>query len=164
MISDVGSDSGLPTDIADAGEPLTAALIARGVCRTLDQLGYASLLEFPLANRRRADILALGRGGDMAIIEIKSSVADFRADRKWPDYRSFADRFYFAVPNHFPAALIPEDCGLIVADAFAAAVLREGAALPLASNRRRALTLRFALAAAARLRRHLDTQSGLGGL
>jgi hypothetical protein len=142
-------------------EALTAALLARGVCRAFEQLGYASLLEFPLANGRRADILALGRSGDLVIVEIKSSVADFRADRKWAQYRDFADRFYFAVPKIFPMALIPEDCGLIVADAFAASLIRDGNANGLAPGRRRALTLRFALAAAARLRRHLDPQAGL---
>ena len=145
-------------------EALTAALLARGVCRAFEQLGYASLLEFPLANGRRADIIALGRGGELAIVEIKSSVADFRADRKWVEYRDFADRFYFAVPNNFPMALIPEDCGLIVADSFAASLIRAGKPSPLASGRRRALTLRFARAAAARLRRHLDPQAGLADL
>ncbi len=138
-----------------------AALLARGVCRAFEQLGYASLLEVPLANGRRADIMALGRTGDLVIVEIKCSVADFRADRKWVRYREFADRLYFAVPNEFPALLIPEECGLIVADGFGAALLRHGVAAPLAAARRRALTLRFALAAAARLRRHLDPQAGL---
>jgi len=140
--------------------PATAALLARSTCRALEQLGYASLLEFPLANGRRADILALGKSGDLIIVEIKSSVADFRADRKWAVYRDFANRLYFAVPNEFPALLIPEECGLIVADAFGAAVLRHGVATPLAAARRRALTLRFAMTAASRLRRQLDPQAG----
>ena len=142
-----------------AAPPATAALLARSTCRALDQLGYASLLEFALANGRRADILALGRSGELMIIEIKSSVADFRADRKWAAYRDFADRLYFAVPNDFPTLLIPEECGLIVADAFGAAVLRHGVATPLAAARRRAVTLRFATAAANRLRRQLDPQA-----
>ena len=142
-------------------QPATSSLLARGICRALEQLGYASLLEFPLANGRRADILALGKTGEVAIIEIKSSVADFRADRKWAFYREFADRLYFAVPNGFPVLLIPEECGLIVADAFGAAVLRHGVLTPLVPARRRALTLRFALAAATRLRRQLDPQAGL---
>ncbi|HEV8030432.1 MAG TPA: MmcB family DNA repair protein [Stellaceae bacterium] len=137
-----------------------AALLARSICRALEQLGYASLLELPLANGRRADILALGKTGEIMIVEIKSSVADFRADRKWAEYREFADRLYFAVPNEFPAALIPEECGLIVADGFGAAVLRHGVTTPLAAARRRAVTLRFAMAAAARLRRQLDPQAG----
>jgi hypothetical protein len=155
---------GIGTETADPSitQTLTAALLARGVCRAFDQLGYASLLEFPLANGRRADILALGGGGELVIVEIKTSVADFRADRKWLDYRDFADRFYFAVPSSFPVALIPEDCGLIVADGFAAVLLRDGDAHPLAPGRRRALILRFALAAAARLRRQLDPLVGLG--
>src|SRR3954452_18371763 len=136
--------------------PATAALLARSTCRALEQLGYASLLEFPLANGRRADILALGKSGDLIIVEIKSSVADFRADRKWASYREFADRLYFAVPNDFPSLLIPEECGLMVADSSGAAVRRGGPATPLAPPRRRALTLRFGLTAATRLRRHLD--------
>jgi hypothetical protein len=156
------TDTAAPGDEGLIDEAPTAALLARGVCRALEQLGYASLLEFPLANGRRADILALGRSGDLAVIEIKSSVADFRADRKWTQYRDFADRFYFAVPERFPVALIPEDCGLIVADGFSAALIREGSSRVLPPGRRRALTLRFALAAAARLRRHLDPQGRLG--
>jgi hypothetical protein len=137
-----------------------AALLARGICRSLGQLGYASLVEFPLANGRRADILGLAKSGELIIIEIKSSVADFRSDRKWGSYRDFADRLYFAVPNEFPSLLIPEDCGLIVADPFGAAILRHGERRPLAPARRRALTLRFAIGAAGRLRRHLDPDAG----
>ena len=140
--------------------PAAAPLLARGICRALAQLGYASLVEFPLANGRRADILALGKTGDLMIVEIKSSVADFRADRKWSSYRGFADRLYFAVPNDFPALLIPEECGLIVADSFGAAVLRHGAVTPLAAARRKAVTLRFAIAAASRLRRQIDPEAG----
>jgi hypothetical protein len=136
-----------------------AASLARGVCRALGQLGYAALVEFPLANGRRADILCLGKAGDFAIIEIKTSVADFRADHKWVTYRDFADRLYFAVPDDFSRALIPEECGLMVADPFGAALLRHGLATPLNPGRRRALTLRFARLAAARLRRQLDPEA-----
>lgn len=133
-----------------------AALLARGTCRALVQLGYAGLVEVPLADGGRADILALGKSGDLIIIEIKTSVADFRGDRKWTRYRDFADRLYFAVPDGFPVLLIPEDCGLIVADGFGAAILRDGAATPLPAARRRAVTLRFARTAASRLHRALD--------
>jgi hypothetical protein len=139
---------------------LTARALARGICRALLQLGYASLTEFPLITGRRADILGLGKGGDLLIVEIKSSVADFHADRKWTTYLDFADRLYFAVPNHFPQALIPEECGLMVADPFGAALLRDGRTTPLNSNRRRALTLRFARIAAVRLYRCLDPEAG----
>jgi hypothetical protein len=125
----------------------------------LNQLGYAALVEFPLANGRRADVLALGRRGEIIAVEIKTSVADFRADQKWPSYRDFADRLYFAVARGFPTLLIPEDCGLMVADAFGAAVLRDGQTVNLAAARRRAVTLRFARIAAARLRRTLDPEA-----
>ena len=135
---------------------VAAGLLARGICRALEQLGYTSLVEFPLANGRRADILALGKSGDLVIVEIKSSVADFRADRKWIAYRDFSDRLYFAVPRDFPHALIPDECGLMVADAYGAALLRGGATTKLTAGRRRALTMRFARIAASRLRRYAD--------
>jgi hypothetical protein len=136
--------------------PVGAALLARGACRALEEWGYACLREFPLANTRRADILALGTKGEVVIVEVKSSIADFRADNKWSHYRDFSDRLYFAVANGFPKTLIPEDCGLMVADAFGAAFLRDGTATPLSAARRRALTLRFGRVAAQRLQRCLD--------
>ena len=139
-----------------AVEPIGAPFLARGACRALELLGYVSLVEFPLANGRRADILALGKTGDLVIVEIKSSVADFRADRKWIAYRDFSDRLYFAVPRDFPRALIPDECGLMVADSYGAAVLRGGATTKLPAGRRRALTMRFARNSATRLRRYLD--------
>lgn len=141
-------------------DPIGAAVLARGACRALELLGYVSLVEFPLANGRRADIIALGRTGELVIVEIKSSVADFRADRKWTSYRDYSDRLYFAIPNDFPRALIPDECGLMVADAFGAALLREGTMAKLAAGRRRALTIRFARIAAIRLRRFLDPEAG----
>ncbi len=130
--------------------------LCRGVCRALAHRGFATLAEVALANGRRADVLALGRDGELVIVEIKSSVADFKSDRKWPEYRDFCDRLYFAVPGAFPRELIPQDCGLIVADAFGAAVLREAPPGMLAASRRRAVLLRFAALAAGRLRRLTD--------
>jgi hypothetical protein len=130
--------------------------LARGICRALAQRGFATLLEVSLANGRRADVLALGRDGELVVVEIKSSVADFKSDRKWRDYRAFCDRLYFAVPAGFPTELIPGECGLILADPFGAAVLREAPAVPLAAARRRAMMLRFARLGAGRLRRLLD--------
>lgn len=150
---------------ASVVQPTGAALLARGVCRTLEQLAYVSLMEFPLANGRRADILALGKTGDLVIVEVKTSVADFRADRKWGAYRDFSDRLYFAVPNDFPRVLIPDECGLMVADSFSAVMLRDGSTMRLDASRRRALTMRFARIAATRLRHLLDPEAGgLGGI
>ena len=133
--------------------------LARGVARGLAQWGFSALAEVPLADGRRADLMALGRDGAVVIVEIKSSVADFRADRKWPDYRSWCDRLYFAVGEDFPAELIPEECGLIQADGFGAAILREAREEKLGAARRRAVQLRFARLAAARLQRMLDPEA-----
>ncbi len=130
--------------------------LARGVARALAQRGFSALAEAPLGDGRRADLMALGRDGALVIVEIKSSVADFRADRKWPEYRQWCDRLYFAVPEGFPLELIPAECGLIQADGFGAAVLREAKEQKIGGARRRALHLRFARLASARLQRLLD--------
>jgi hypothetical protein len=133
-----------------------AQTICRGVGRALAQRGFATLAEVPLADGRRADILALGHDGTLVVVEIKSSVADFRADRKWPEYRQWCDKLYFAVAEGFPMELIPAECGLILADGFGAAFLREPPSQKLDAARRRAVHLRFARTAGARLQRLLD--------
>ncbi|WP_233348542.1 MmcB family DNA repair protein [Henriciella algicola] len=127
-----------------------ASDICRGVLRLFGAMNLAGVTEMTLANGRRADVAAIGPKGEIVIVEIKSSVADFRADGKWPDYRPFCDRFYFAVSHGFPKDLIPDETGLIVADGFGGAVLREPEPTPLAAARRKAMTLRFARLAALR--------------
>ena len=134
----------------------SASLLCRGVCRALTDLGYAPLPEFSLASGRRADIFALSDRGDAVIVEIKSSVEDFRTDQKWPEYQPWCDRFYFAVAETFPHELVPEECGLIIADSWSAVIVRDSPVRALAPARRKALTLRAALAAAERLLRLTD--------
>lgn len=143
------------TDIASARNPLIddAQGLARGAARLLWQMGYSAIAEFSLPDGRRADLAALGRKGEVTIVEIKSGIADFRADSKWTDYSGYCDRFYFAVSQRFPHELIPDEAGLIIADGFGGAIVRESPELKIAPARRKALTLRFARAAADRLTR-----------
>ena len=110
--------------------------IARGVCRLLRDLGCETVREFPLVTGRRANVAALDRRGRLTLVEIKSSPADWRADRKWPDYLSFADTFYFAVGPEFPRELLPAESGLIIADAFAGAIVRAAPVTLLGAARR----------------------------
>ena len=131
-------------------------LLARGVCRMLAAYGLAGVTEMPLANGRRADVMTLDRTGEVSIVEVKSSIEDFRADHKWPEYREFCDRLFFAVPEHFPVELIPDDCGLILADGFGAEIVRPAPEHRLVAARRKAVTLRFAHLAALRLQRLVD--------
>jgi hypothetical protein len=136
---------------AEPGLNPGAAEIARGVLRLLSAHDYSGVTEMTLANGRRADIAAIGPAGEISIVEIKSSIADFRSDQKWPEYRPYCDRFYFAVGESFPRELIPNETGLIIADAYGGAVIREAAAEKLAAARRKSVTLRFARLAASRL-------------
>ena len=131
--------------------PLDATALARGAMRYLRDLGYRPLTEFKLKNKRRADIAAIDRGGRVVIVEVKSGVADFRADAKWPDYLDFCDGFYFAVGADFPHDILPAEAGLLVADRYHAECVRPAPERPLNGTRRKHLILQFALAAAARL-------------
>ena len=148
--------------------PLVAADVARGVARLLYRQDLIALREVPLGNGRRADLMALDAKGCVTIVEIKVSRADLRGDVKWRDYLDYCDRFLWAVPAGFALApfgeedFLPEVCGLIVADRYDAAVVREPALRPLAPARRKTETLRFARRAARRLLGGLDP--GLAGL
>ena len=130
--------------------PQITSAVTRGAARLFVALGYAPLLEVGLPNGRRADIMALGPRGQIAVAEVKSGLEDFRTDRKWGEYLPYCDAFYFAVAPEFPREILPEEPGLIVADGFDGAVLRDAPAAPLAGARRKALTLAFARLAAAR--------------
>lgn len=130
--------------------PEITSAITRGAARLFVALGFAPLLEVGLPNGRRADIMALGPRGQIAVAEVKSGLEDFRTDRKWGEYLPYCDAFYFAVAPEFPREILPEEPGLIVADAFDGAVLREAPAVPLAGARRKALTIAFARLAAVR--------------
>jgi hypothetical protein len=156
------TDPGCAEEIAAV--EATAKRLCRGVRRLLWSLGYASVTEFPLANGRRADVFAATASCDIAIVEIKSSVVDFRTDQKWPEYRAYCDSFFFAVAEDFPRALIPESCGLIVADGFGAAILRGSPLERLASPRRKSLLNAFGRLAATRLHRLEDPMLANGGL
>jgi hypothetical protein len=133
-----------------ASRPETTALVTRGAARLLVDLGYAPLAEVSLPNGRRADLMALGPKGQILIVEVKSGVEDFRTDQKWHEYGPYCDAFAFAVAPEFPRDILPAEPGLIVADAFGGAVIREAPAEPLAGARRKALTLAFARLAAMR--------------
>lgn len=136
--------------LLDRRQSDTALKIRRGVCRLLRELGFAVVPELSLPSGRRADLVALGPRGEIWIVEIKSSLADYRADTKWPHYKSACDRLFFAstpdVGDIFPPAE-----GLIFTDGFLAEIVREAPIDRLPSATRKAMTLRLAQTAARRL-------------
>ncbi len=147
---------GIPRTPEDGRQSETALQVARGVRRLLRAHGMASVTEMPLPSGRRADVVALAPDGQIVIVEIKSSLADFRADLKWPEYRHHCDRLYFAIPVELVEDSMPGDAGLIVADAFGAAFVRTAPEHRLAGATRRSMLLRFGHLAADRLHRLWD--------
>lgn len=146
---------GPPADGRQSGRALQ---VQRGVRRWLRAAGMASICEVTLKSGRRADVMALSQAGEIWIVEIKSSVADFRADGKWPEYRAYCDRFFFATLGDVPPEIFPVDAGLLVADAYGAEELRGCAPTPLAAARRKAVTLTFARTAALQLHAAADPE------
>lgn len=137
--------------LADGRQSERALVVRRGVQRLLSEFGAAVLPELPLANGRRADLVAVTRHGDIWIIEIKSSIEDFRTDLKWPEYRLFCDRFFFATHPAVEQSIFPQECGFILSDGYGAEIMREAPEHRLAAPARKALTLRIARAGAMRL-------------
>ena len=148
---------------ADGRQSQTALAIARGTARYLHALGYCVVAELPLPSGRRADLVALGGDGEIIIVEIKSSVADFRADQKWTDYRLHCDRLFFATVVEVPCEIFPPDAGLMVADAFGASIVCEAPEHRLNAATRKTVMLRFAHAAALRLQALVDPHGPYAG-
>jgi len=138
------------------GRPATTGAVTRGAVRFFRERGQSCLLEVTLKTGRRADIMAIDRSGVVTIVEVKSGVEDFRVDEKWTEYLPFCDRFYFAVAIDFPTDILPDDVGLVIADAYGAAIERTAAEGTMNASRRKALMLRYARQAADRLMRAQD--------
>ena len=149
----------MPPDscIDEPGSPLCAADVARGVIRMLLRHDLTAMTEVPLDGGRRADLMAVDARGQIVIVEIKVSRADLLGDGKWPDYLGHCDRYFWAVPAGFDVgplngpAFLPERTGIIVADRYDAAIIREAHSTPLATTTRRKCTLAFGRRAARRL-------------
>lgn len=137
--------------LIDGRQSERAMMVRRGVQRLMVARRVSLLPEVVLASGRRADLVCLGEKGEITIVEIKTSIEDFRVDRKWPDYRRFSDRLYFATHPGVPLEIFPEDCGLILSDGYGAELMREAPEHRMPPATRKALTLRFARVAADRL-------------
>jgi hypothetical protein len=147
--------------------PPVAADVLRGVTRLFCRQDLFAISEVPLPNGRRADMMAVDSKGNLAIVEIKVARADLLGDCKWTDYLDFCDRFYWAVPPELAVILqgqqyLPDAAGLIVADRYDAAMVRDAAHRPLAPARRKSELLRFARRAARRLCEQVDPTLGAG--
>ena len=132
--------------------------LARGAVRHLTSLGYASIEEFVPSRGLRVDIMALGPKGELWIVECKSSREDFTSDDKWHNYIEWCDRYFWAVDADFPTDLLPDDHGLVIADAYDGEIIRNAPLTPLAAARRKALLQKFAFHAARRLQRCRDPE------
>jgi len=147
-------------DFLDGRQSPAALALQRGVTRLCAQQGVACLPEVSLPNHRRADLLALTPKGEIWIIELKSSLADFQADKKWHDYLEYCDRFYFAIDPDFPIEVLPDHVGYILADKYGAEIIREGEgryqAQKLPAARRTLVTRLMARVGAFRWSRHID--------
>lgn len=125
--------------------------LARGVCRHMLSHDFATVEELVPTSGLRVDVMALGPKGEVWVIECKSGRADFQSDHKWQGYLEWCDRFFWAVDADFPAELLPEETGLIIADAYGAEIIRMGPEDKLAPARRKVMVQKFARHAARRL-------------
>ena len=144
-------------DLVSAPAAAETGAVTRGAVRLLESLGYRTLTEMRLASGRRVDAIGLDGRGRFAVVEVKTSLTDLRADDKWRDYLPYCDLFYFAVPPGFRLEAVPDEVGLIIADRFAGEVARASPLVPMAALRRRSQTLLFAHVASARLYRFVES-------
>lgn len=137
----------------DGRQSERALSVRKGVERYFHKAGWATLPELTLPTGRRADIVALSPKGMITIVEIKSSVADLKADNKWPDYWEYCDELIFATLSDVPPEIFPQEPGFMVADDHGAELLHPSPSQKLAPARRKVMHLKFARASAQRLAR-----------
>jgi hypothetical protein len=78
--------------LIDGRQSNRAMRVRKGAQLLLHEMRHATIPELTLESGRRADLISLTEKGEIWIIEIKSSIEDFRVDRKRVDYRLHCDR------------------------------------------------------------------------
>ncbi len=136
-------------------------ILARGVARHLASLGFAIVEEFVPSRGLRVDVMALGKKGEIWVVECKSGLPDFQSDSKWQNYLEWCDRYFWAVDESFPVDVLPEQTGLMIADGYDAEVIRMSPEEKLSAARRKMLTHKFATHAARRLHTLRDPGAAL---
>lgn len=148
------------TLLSPQAQMMPGQLLARGVCRHMITQGFVCIEEFVPVRGLRMDVLALGPKGELWVIECKSSKVDFQTDKKWQGYLEWCDRYFWAVDEAFPVELLPEDTGLLIADAYDAEIIRMAPEDKLAPARRKMMIQKFATHAARRLQALRDPMGG----
>ncbi len=106
------TESSIEPQIVDGRQSPTALRVQRGVMRFLRSVhDMTCFAEVPLSNGRRADVIALGGKGEIWIVEIKSSLMDYKVDAKWPNYKDFCDRFFSASRRNSMPKFSPQKKG-----------------------------------------------------
>lgn len=137
--------------LIDGRQSARAMMVRKGVQLLVNDMRHVAVAELVLSTGRRADLVTVSDKGEIWIVEIKTSVEDFRVDRKWPEYRAFCDRLFFATHAEVPLDIFPEDCGLFLSDGYGAHLVREAPEHRLAPATRKSMMLNFARTAAQRL-------------
>jgi len=137
--------------LIDGRQSDRAMMVRRGVQILMREMRLSVLPELSLSSGRRADLIAISEKGEIWIVEIKTSIEDFRVDRKWPEYRQHCDRLFFATHKDVPLDIFPEECGLFLSDGYGAHMIREAPEHRLAPATRKSVTLSFSRTAAQRL-------------
>ncbi|MFZ3580820.1 MmcB family DNA repair protein [Loktanella sp. DJP18] len=139
----------MPDDL-NSLQMMPGQLLARGVSRHVRSHDFVTVEELVPTPGLRVDVMALGPKGEVWIVECKSSRADYQSDAKWQGYLPWCDRFFWAVGPDFPAELLPEETGLIIADSYDAEIVAMGPEMRLAPARRKVMIQKFARHAAVR--------------
>lgn len=101
------------TEIADAIKAAVGLYFKRKKRAVYLELGLCR------RGRLRADVFAMAMNGHVVITEAKSSVADYRADKKMELYRDYCHQLYLAMPElvyQKVRATIPAGIGVFIMD------------------------------------------------
>lgn len=112
--------------------------------------------------RLRADVLTVTMGSQITLLEVKSSVADFKSDKKYTKYLQFCDKMYFVVSTEVYEKikdLIPSSIGVIaVYPSGLPRVKRRAVTQELTVEQRLAIITRLAYKSADRSRYNLKSK------
>tara|TARA_Y100000590_G_scaffold367596_1_gene427753 strand:- start:300 stop:767 length:468 start_codon:yes stop_codon:yes gene_type:complete len=118
--------------------------------------GYKVLSEFALPNKKRVDIIALNLKKEIIIVEVKSNKTAIKLDKKWKNYLSYCNYFYFACNGNLKNISFSKNIGVIQENSKNVKIIKKSKYRNIPKNRKNNLIFKIALSAASKFHRLID--------
>ena len=132
--------------------------ILQNTMRFLSGKGYRVLSEFALPNKKRVDIIGINLKKEIIIVEVKSNKNGIKLDKKWKNYLSYCNYFYFACSDKLKKFKFSNSVGIILNNCNKIEITKKSKYKKLSEKKKNKLIFKISLSAISKFHRLIDPE------